>query len=93
MAIKMPRGWERRDAGATPEALFWNRRKLVKTLAAGPIMLAVPALLSGCEESVKISAEALEPNPSQALYPVKRNPRYTLDRPVTPENLATSYNN
>jgi len=93
MAIRIPRGWERPDSAATPEALFWNRRKLVKTLAAGPILLAAPALLSDCEESAKISAAALEPDPSANLYPVKRNPRYTLDRPVTPENLATSYNN
>jgi len=27
------------------------------------------------------------------LYPAKRNPRYTLDRPLTDEKLATYYNN
>ncbi len=93
MLIKIPRGWERPEASATPEALLRDRRKLVKTLAAGPILLAAPALLSGCGDGAKIAAVPMAPDPSAALYPVARNPRYTLDRPLTPEDLATSYNN
>ena len=33
------------------------------------------------------------PAPAGALYPVKRNDTYKLDRPLTPENLVTTYNN
>ena len=32
-------------------------------------------------------------DPSAGLYPAKRNERYTLDRPLTDEKLATTYNN
>ena len=32
-------------------------------------------------------------DPSAGLYPVKRNERYTLDRPITAEKLSTTYNN
>jgi len=34
-----------------------------------------------------------EEDPSSGLYPAKQNPRYTLDRPLTDEKLATTYNN
>ena len=32
-------------------------------------------------------------DPSAHLYPVEQNPAYTLDRPLTPEDFATTYNN
>ena len=32
-------------------------------------------------------------DPSAGLYPVERNERYVLDRPITDETLATTYNN
>ena len=38
-------------------------------------------------------AAAAEEDPSARLYPVKRNPRYTLDRPLTPAKYAEHYNN
>jgi sulfoxide reductase catalytic subunit YedY len=38
-------------------------------------------------------AAAQPPDPSAALYPAKRNERYTLDRPITDEKLSTQYNN
>lgn len=93
MLIKTPRGWERPVSAATPESVFLNRRNLVKTLAAGPILAAAPLLLSGCDDSSPVVEGPPEIDPSAPLYPVARNERYTLDRPVTPETLATSYNN
>ena len=93
MLIKSPRGWERPMSQATAEPLFQNRRSLVKALAAGPILAAAPFLLSGCDEGPKVAQLPPEPDPSAPLYPVTRNERYTLDRAITPEKLATSYNN
>ena len=93
MLIKIPRGWERPMSQATPESLFTNRRALVKALAAGPILAASPFLLSGCDDTPQVAKAPPEPDPSAHLYPVDRNARYTLDRPITPERLATSYNN
>ncbi len=29
----------------------------------------------------------------ESLYPAKHNPKYTLDRPLTAERVATGYNN
>ena len=83
MLIGRRRGWELPDTEATPEAMFLGRRELLKAAAAGSIL--VPGLLS----SLAMAAE----DPSAALYPAKQNARYTLDRPLTDEKLATKYNN
>jgi sulfoxide reductase catalytic subunit YedY len=89
MLIKIKRGWELPEAAATPEAVFHDRRRLIKALAAGPILLSAPALLAAWTQI----AAAGEEDPSAGLYPVQRNLRYRLDRDVTQELLATTYNN
>ena len=40
------RGWEIPESATTPEAVFVERRRLVKALAAGPALLAAPALIA-----------------------------------------------
>ncbi|MEX0697079.1 MAG: protein-methionine-sulfoxide reductase catalytic subunit MsrP [Dongiaceae bacterium] len=87
MPVKVKRGWELPDSAATPEHVFRDRRRLIQGLAAGPILLAlggVPGVRPG---------HAAADDPSSALYPAPLNPRYELDRPLTTEELATSYNN
>jgi sulfoxide reductase catalytic subunit YedY len=85
MLTRRRRGWELPESRATDEALYWRRRELVKGIAAGSILLALPACNS---ESV-----AEEPGLAAELYPAKRNGRYQLDRDLTAEELATGYNN
>src|SRR5205085_9299272 len=63
--------------------VFLGRREVIKAIAAGSIL--APALGS--------ALAAAEEDPSAGLYPAKRNSRYTLDRPLTGEQLATDYNN
>jgi sulfoxide reductase catalytic subunit YedY len=84
MLIGRRRGWELRESEATPESVFYGRRELLKAVAAGSIL--APGLLSSL-------AAAAGEVPEAGLYPAKQNPRYTLDRPLTDEKLATSYNN
>ncbi|SMF75441.1 sulfoxide reductase catalytic subunit YedY [Tistlia consotensis] len=90
MLIKRKRGWELPESQATPESVFRQRRRLIAGLAAGPILLGAGALLAGRGAS---PAAAEEADPSAKLYPAKQNMRYRLDRPVTGEELATTYNN
>jgi len=81
--------WEIPESEATHEADFLNRRELCKTIAAGSILAAgsVPLIGAG-------TASAAAPaDPSAGLYPAKRNEAYTLDREITPEKIATTYNN
>ena len=86
MLIKSPRGWELPDRAATPESVFHDRRQLLKGLAAGSIAAAAPF-----GSAPALGAEP--PDPSAHLYPVARNPRYTVERAITPERVANSYNN
>jgi sulfoxide reductase catalytic subunit YedY len=101
MLIKIKRGWELPESAATPENVFLDRRRLIKTVAAGPILMVAPGLLAACDEGQADSntssttqiAAAPEPDPSAGLYPVQRNLRYRLDRDVTDEEFVTTYNN
>ena len=88
MWIKKARGWEMPESALTPEAIFRDRRRFLAG-AAGAVF--VPALL-GCEKQATAESEAV-PDPSAGLYPVARNGKYTLDREMTAEEDATSYNN
>lgn len=87
MFIKIRRGWELPESAATPEALFRDRRRLIAGLAAGPILAAAAPLIGARP------GWAADADPSAGLYPMKRNPRYVLDRDLTPEELPTTYNN
>ena len=77
--------WALPESAATPESAFFNRRELCKSIAAGTI-LAGP--LFGFFRAASAAAD-----PSADLYPAKRNDKYKLDRDVTPEKIATTYNN
>ena len=88
MLVKVKRGWELPEHMATPEDVFMNRRQIAKTLAAGPIIAgAAPMLMGGSAMAAKGQ------DPTVDLYPVGRNPTYVLDRDITPERDATTYNN
>jgi len=84
MLIRHKKGWELRESEVTPEAVFHRRRDLLKAVAARSIL--APGLFSSF-------ARAAGEETSAGLYPAKQNPRYVLDRPLTDEKLATSYNN
>src|SRR5438067_1511977 len=85
MLIRKKRGWELPETAATDEAVFWDRRRFAKTIAAGPILAAGLGPLSA------LAAE--EADPSAGLYPARRNERYAIDRPITDEKHSTTYNN
>jgi len=91
MLIRIKRGWEIPESQATPESVFHSRRKLLKAAAAGPLLLGGASLLAACDEMPAEAAESADP--SAHLYPVARNPEYMVDRAITDERLATTYNN
>jgi len=83
MHVMRRRGWELPEHTATPEHLFFDRRAL---LGAGAT-LAAAALVSGGAHAEE------EADPTEALYPVKRNDQYVLDRPITDPKINGAYNN
>lgn len=83
--IRIPRGWEIPERLATPEAVYLNRRRFLKELGTAGLGLTGLALAAGADRA---AAED-----GAALYPAKRNPAYALDRALTEEKVAASYNN
>ena len=84
MQILRRRGWELPEREATPETVFRDRRRLIQAAALGSIAAAAGPLAARA---------AMQEDPTADLYPGQRNPAYTLDRPLTPEEVATTYNN
>ncbi len=84
--MKRKPGWALPESMATDESIFLQRRQLLKTMAIGPIMLTGGLSLAATPKVEKN-------DPSNSLYPVRQNNRYKLDRSITNENLATTYNN
>lgn len=85
MNIIVKKSWALSENEATPEDVFWNRRKFMAGLAASAAVLPATVSLS----SGALAAE----DPSAGLYPVERNSAYELDREITPEKVTANYNN
>jgi sulfoxide reductase catalytic subunit YedY len=83
MLIKRTRGWEIPEREATPESVYSRRRVLAAGagLAAGAIASAAHAQAPAGED------------PTSGLYPAMRNMRYRVEREITEERIATTYNN
>lgn len=97
--IKIPKSWEIPECLATPEEIYMNRRRFLKTL--GFSGLGAWGLLAGCldkaseagaQETGENGVRRTIPNPKPP-YPATRNSKYTVDRPMTTEEVAASYNN
>ncbi len=98
MLIKRTKGWELPEWQATAEAVYMNRRRFLGSagalVAAGALAACDgdgDAIAAESDEAEKISAA--DGDPSAHLYPVARNETFTLDRPVTAEEDAITYNN
>ena len=93
MLIKRTRGWEIPEREATPESVFAGRRSLLKAMGfAG--MAGLMAGAAGGPLGRALAAEtAGGADPTADLYPAQRNMRYRVERPITPEDEVTTYNN
>ena len=87
MLIKVRKGWELPESAVTPEALFNDRRRLMKGIGAG--LIAAGTGMGGLGIG---SARAVATSTAD-LYPGTRNLRYRVERPITSEEVATTYNN
>lgn len=95
MLIKRIPTWTLPESAAAPEAVVLDRRRI---LAAAGFLGAAAAFAPGAARAGWLFGSDEPPappeaDPSAGLYPVKRNPAFALDRAVTPENVATGYNN
>ncbi|WP_366655878.1 protein-methionine-sulfoxide reductase catalytic subunit MsrP [Fodinicurvata sp. EGI_FJ10296] len=97
MLIKRKRGWELPESAVTPEHIYLNRRNLMKAAGGGLLTAAGAGLIApgfaAAQQDWGTVRGASEGDPTADLYPVTRNPAYTVDRPVTDAEFATTYNN
>ena len=91
MLIKIARSWELPESAATPEALVFDRRHVLRGLGAGGMIVTSP-FIAACEPQAK-EDKSVAADPSAGRYPVMRNPAFKLDREITDEKVATVYNN
>ncbi len=93
MLIKNPKGWQISENLATPERHYLGRRAFM-----GGMAVTGAALIAGCDgggdavaqdENTQAAAAASD----SGLYPAPRNEAFTLDRALTDEEIATTYNN
>lgn len=91
--IHIKKDWEISDNLATPESAYMRRREFLK----GTVLTtaATVGVLYGCGPSTPPNAlpEVKWNELEKSIYPAKRNPAYELDRPVTAEKIAATYNN
>jgi sulfoxide reductase catalytic subunit YedY len=84
--------WKITPRECTPESLFRERRTLLK--AAGFAALSLGLAPTSCGPATDALVVGAQEHPAGSnLYPAGRNSRYQLDRPLTEEAYAASYNN
>ena len=87
------RGWEIPESEVTPEHVYVNRRAFLKALGFGALGLAGAAACgrpaAGATPTPAVSPTPLGPTPT----PAPLNATFTLDRPLTDEKIATTFNN
>lgn len=82
--------WAIPEREATPESVFIDRRRFLMGalgVVAGGIG-GTTALASAAEKT-----SGVPPDRTLDLYPAKRNPAFTLVRPLTEESVAATFNN
>ncbi len=62
-------------------------------MADGPPAVAAASAARRSATTTEVGAGSQASDPSAGLYPVARNDRYRLDRPLTDQSLVTAYNN
>lgn len=84
--------WQVRESSITPEAIFQERRHIIKAMTLLGIGLSTGG--TGCgpaRDAPHVGAQELPPAVDK--YPAPRNSHFVLDRPITEEVYAASYNN
>lgn len=91
--IRVPQSWEIPEREITAESHFFNRRRFLKTLIGAGVGASIMPIF-GCSASSQAKTDLAKTLDLPKFEGVKRNPAFTeVDRPITAETLASSYNN
>lgn len=89
--LKRRKNWEIPEREMTPEHVYWNRRHFIKALGLGSLALSGLVSLGATTTPAGAPEATAFSGPTPTVFP--RNPEFTLDRPITPEEEATHFNN
>ena len=89
--IKIPKGWEIPENQVTSESDYINRRKFIKDLGLASAGTLLFSTSNACAQSRGVEKQ-LEPFRAQTLDAVN-NPNFTVERQMTDEVTAATYNN
>ena len=89
--IKTPQEWEIPESQVTPESDYIDRRKFIKDLGIASASALLLSSSTACAQKKGVEKQ-LEPFQAQKLA-VENNTRFTVERPITDEVVAATYNN
>ncbi|MEM9542137.1 MAG: protein-methionine-sulfoxide reductase catalytic subunit MsrP [Cyanobacteria bacterium P01_E01_bin.42] len=91
--FKNPPSWQLPAAAATSETLYRDRRRFLKSLIGAGVGAAATTLL-GCQKSQAQISDLEATYQLPRIRPLPTNPAFArVDRPITNQELASSYNN
>ncbi|MDE0466642.1 MAG: protein-methionine-sulfoxide reductase catalytic subunit MsrP [Candidatus Poribacteria bacterium] len=89
--IKIPKEWEIPENQVTSESDYINRRKFIKDLGIASASALLFSSSNACAGKTGVEKQ-LEPFQAQKLA-AENNSRFTVERPITDEVVAATYNN
>jgi len=93
MLFRVPPSWEISENHITPEAVFFNRRRFLKSLIGAGVSTAALSL-PGCQQNSGSDAPISPTAGTVSLGKLPTNPNFAeVDRPITQRDLAARYNN
>lgn len=99
--IHLPPSWREPGRSATPEGVYWNRRRFIRSTgrALGALALGAAACRAngqaGSDESAQPAGplDTIPDTPTADLYPADPNSIVGADRPLTDRVVAATHNN
>jgi len=88
--IKIPQPWDMPEHQITPEALYWNRRQILRAMGLTGVGLA--GVLAGCKSNQEVEQQIQQRAQTLPKLSAPRNGSFSLDRPLTEEKVAAHYN-
>lgn len=90
--IRVSKSWEIPERDVTPEDVYFNRRRFLKTLVGAGIGATLMPIL-GCDKGKEVNSQLAATLATDSLE-AKRNPAFSeVDRATTDRILAGQYNN
>ena len=90
--IRLPKSWEIPEQEATPESVYFNRRRFLKTLLGAGVGATIMPIV-GCKQDEQVNSKLADSLDTASLATEPNSTFSAVDRPTTDAILAGQYNN